>query len=655
MSKRFNTPSYTSSRYIKWRSSRYFYYLIFVILMILKLGYFHSQLNARNIDMNFLDYVISFGSLLLVSFWVLWLPQRARMIALIVLDVLLSALIYADLVYYRYFQDFITIPVLLQAGQLSSVDDSIFSLLRFADLWFFADLLLLAVYSVCVLLLSKRTVRARSAHKEYAPKWQRFLSGTLALVIGAVLTFGPIEFYNRTWAVGLFTGNWWNLSLYNVTGLLGFHGYDLYRYNKERQNSQAGLTDEEMNEVKQYFDHKQQQALKAASSDTFGQYKGKNVMLVQVEALMNFVINKSINGQEVTPHLNALMKDSLYFKNFYHQTGQGRTSDADLSANISLHPLPTGSVFTRYPDHMYDSLPSVLGEQGYYTGAYHAYESSFWNRYTMYSHMGYDEFMSKNDYTIDEPIGWSLGDKSFFRQSLDQLTGTNEEPFYSFMITLTSHHPYTLPESIQELDVGQFNGTLFGDYLQAVHYSDAALGELIERLKKEGLWENTLFMVYGDHDNSLKEQSNYEAFLGKRIDELQMHQIMNQVPLLLHLPDGARSGVYLEPAGQMDIAPTLLHLLGIPTDSKYFMGNDLLNSRNRMVVLRTGAFATRELYYIPSDDYRFEHGGCYDAESGEQTNVNACEATFDKAKNQLSISDRVITYDLIAKLRDSSK
>lgn len=223
------------------------------------------------------------------------------------------------------------------------------------------------------------------------------------------------------------------------------------------------------------------------------------------------------------------------------------------------------------------------------------------------------------------------------------------------MITLTSHHPYTLPESIQELDVGQFNGTLFGDYLQAVHYSDAALGELIERLKKEGLWENTLFMVYGDHDNSLKEQSNYEAFLGKRIDELQMHQIMNQVPLLLHLPDGARSGVYLEPAGQMDIAPTLLHLLGIPTDSKYFMGNDLLNSRNRMVVLRTGAFATRELYYIPSDDYRFEHGGCYDAESGEQTNVNACEATFDKAKNQLSISDRVITYDLIAKLRDSSK
>ncbi|MFD1135536.1 hypothetical protein [Paenibacillus urinalis] len=114
------------------------YYLIFVILMILKLGYFHSQLNARNIDMNFLDYVITFGSLLLVSFWVLWLPQRAAIITLIVLNVLLSALIYADLVYYRYFQDFITIPVLLQAGQLSSLDDSIFSLLRFADLWFFA-------------------------------------------------------------------------------------------------------------------------------------------------------------------------------------------------------------------------------------------------------------------------------------------------------------------------------------------------------------------------------------------------------------------------------------------------------------------------------------------------------------------------------------
>lgn len=644
----------------KWKGSRYWYYLVFVILMILKLGYFHSQLNARNIDMNFLDYVITFGSLLLVSFWVLWLPQRARFIALIVLNVLLSSLIYADLVYYRYFQDFITIPVLLQAGQLSSLDDSIFSLMRFADLWFFADLLLLAVYFLCLLVLTKRTGGARSADKQHLPKyhtskWQRFISGTLALVIGAVLTFGPIEFYNRTWAVGLFNGNWWNLSLYNVTGLLGFHGYDLYRYNKEQQNSQADLTDEEMNEVKQFFDHKQQQALTAVSSDTFGQYKGKNVMLVQVEALMNFVINKNINGQEITPHLNALMRDSLYYKNFYHQTGQGRTSDADLSANISLHPLPKGSVFTRYPDHTYDSLPSVLGEQGYYTAAYHAYESSFWNRYTMYNNMGYDEFMSKNDYTMDEPIGWSLGDKSFFRQSLDQLTGIKQEPFYSFMITLTNHHPYTLPDSIQELDVGQFNGTLFGDYLQAVHYSDAAIGELVERLKEEGLWENTIFMVYGDHDNSLKEQTNYEAFLGKNMNELQMHQIMNQVPFLLHLPDGERSGVYLEPAGQMDIAPTILHLLGIESDSMYFMGNDLLNSRNRTVVLRTGAFATREHYYIPSDDYRFEHSSCYDVESGEKTNVNACEATFDEAKKQLSISDRVITYDLIAKLRSSSK
>ncbi|MCM3783143.1 LTA synthase family protein [Neobacillus mesonae] len=656
MSKAKSAPPYASSRYGELTRSRFFYYVVFIFVMILKLGFFHSQLNARNIDMNFLDYVITFGSLLLVSFWVLWLPLRGRFPSLIILNLLLSSLIYADLVYYRYFQDFITIPVLLQAGQLNSLGDSIASLLKISDLWFFADLSLLAVYGLYMIFRSgrKRSLRSASHHNKKHSNWQRFISGTLAFAIGAALTFGPIEFYNRTWAVGLFNGNWWNLSLYNVTGLLGFHGYDIYRYNKERQNSQANLTDEEMNEVTSFFAKKQQQAAKAVTSDSFGQYKDKNVMIIQVEAFMNFVINKSINDVEITPNFNALMRDSLYFKNFYHQTGQGRTSDADLSTNTSLHPLPTGSVFTRYPDHMYDSLSSILGSNGYHTAAYHAYESSFWNRYTMYNNMGYDEFVSKNDYEMDEAIGWSLGDKSFFRQSIDHLVQVNEDPFYAFMITLTSHHPYSLPASALELDVGQFEGTTFGNYLQSLHYTDAALGQLVERLKQEGLWEDTILMIYGDHDNSLKEKSDYEAFLGRPVSDMEMHQIMNQVPFLVHLPDDDHSGVYLEPAGQMDISPTLLHLLGINTDSYYLMGHDLLNTRNRTIVLRTGAFATRELYYIPSDDYLFEHGNCYEMKSGEKTDINACKAEFDAGKNELAISDRVITYDLISKLRSST-
>ncbi|WIV20623.1 LTA synthase family protein [Paenibacillus polygoni] len=650
------------SKKFTWLRS-YLPYLLFLIIMILKLRYFHDELNARDIDMSRTDYIIAAGSLLIVSFWVLWLPVRIRIFTLSLLNLLLTGIIFADLVYYRYFGDFITVPVLLQTGQVGSLGDSIRSLIYSSDLWFFIDLILLAIGGLFyVIHLYRKSRKNRSSlyavqkqkTTQQVSKRSRFVSGVLALVLGIVLTVGPIQHSSKTWAAGLFEGNWWNMTLYNVTGLLAFHGYDVYRYNKERMNSQAPVSHEQLEETTAYFSEKQEEARQATSAETFGKYKGKNVIIVQVEAFMNFVIGKEIGGEEITPHFNNLMKESLYFKNFYHQTGQGRTSDADFVTNISLHPLPTGSVFVRYPDHEYDALSSILGSEGYHTAAYHAYESSFWNRYMMYKNMGYDEFKNRNNYIMNEAVGWSLGDKSFFKQSVDYITEEqlkNPAPFYSFMTTLTSHHPYGLPASLRELNTDSLGKSMMGNYLQSIHYVDAALGELVEQLKKEGLWDDTLLVVYGDHDNSIKEKADYETFLGTSLSDLEMHQIMNQVPLLMHLPDGDQAGIYLEPAGQIDIAPTVLHLLGISTEDNYLMGSDLLSTSKRMTVLRSGAFANRDLVYIPSEDRRFENGSCYEMPAGKQTDIQACKPSYEKSKLELSISDQLITHNLIHKLR----
>lgn len=376
---------------------------------------------------------------------------------------------------------------------------------------------------------------------------------------------------------------------------------------------------------------------------------------------MNFMIGKSIGGQEITPNFNKLMEESLYFSNYYHQTGQGRTSDADFSSNSSLHPLPTGSVAVRYPTHTFDMLPQILKTQaGYTADAFHAYEGSFWNRNNMYQAMGYDRFYSKKDFQLDERLGWSLGDKSFFRQSLDVMA-QEKPPFYSFLITLSSHHPYTLPASVQELDTGELKGTILGDYLQAVHYVDAALGEFVEGLKREGLWDQTILAFYGDHDNSITDKAMYEQFLGKSLSDLDMHQILNQVPLLIHLPDSQHAGVYEEPAGQLDLAPSLLHLLGIATDSYYLMGNNLFaatgsdRAADRLVVLRSGAFTDGELYYIPSADNLFANGTCYDLASRKPGEIEPCRAPHEEAKKRLRISDELIASDLIADFRKEAQ
>lgn len=651
-------------------------YLLFIIFIFIKLRLIHSQLHARYIDMNMLDNIIAIGSIILISFWTLWLSPRARTIALAILNVLLTALIFSDLVYYRYFGDFITVPVLMQAGQVGELGKSIQSLLSLSDLWLFADWILWIVVMITSLIYRQRNRRYRGdpilrlyPTTPYpggytrpivtTPIGVRFTTGVVTFMIGFVLTMGPIKHYTDTWAGELFEGNWWNMSLYNVTGLLGFHFYDTYRYAKEHVFDQQELSAEEMDEIKQWFASTHENRYQS-DLDTYGAYAGSNVIVIQAEAFMNFMVGQKIGDQEITPHFNKLMEDSLYFSNFYHQTSQGRTSDADFSAQASLHPLPTGSVFVRYPEHAYDALPDILRQNGYETAAFHAYEASFWNRTNMYKELGYDHFYSKKDYVLDEPLGWSLGDKSFFDQSVEMMS-RNNEPFYSFLITLSSHHPYSLPASAQTLDTSSFEGTMFGDYLKSVHYVDAALGQLIEQLKDAGLWDRTILYFYGDHDNSIMEQEYYEKFLGTPLDDLDFHQISNQVPLLIHVPDGKLTGMHSEPAGQLDIAPTLLHLLGISTEQQYMMGNNLFanqqtdvstdRSLEQLVVQRSGAFSTSHLYYIPSSDGRFEHGSCYDLKTRQLTDIEQCRVPFDEAKERLHISDTLITSDLIRKFR----
>ena len=329
------------------------------------------------------------------------------------------------------------------------------------------------------------------------------------------------------------------MSLYNVTGVIGFHGYDIYRYANEHWLSDNSVPVESKNEAKQWFAERGNERKQLESDPLFGKYKGKNVIMVQLEAFQNFVIGQKINGQEVTPNINKLLGESMYFKNFYHQTAQGRTSDADMAANASLQPLITGSVFIRYAQHQYDSMPSTLKDNGYTTSVFHAYDGGFWNRNAMYKTLKYDTFYSKKSFKIDEPLGWSLGDTSFFRQSVD-IIKKQKQPFYSFLITLSSHHPYTLPESYQILNVGDFKGTIFGDYLEAIHYVDASVGKLVEQLKAEGLWDNSIFLFYGDHDNSIRDWKPFETFLGKPLSELDRLNILKQVPFVVHLPNDDR-------------------------------------------------------------------------------------------------------------------
>ncbi|QHW34116.1 LTA synthase family protein [Paenibacillus rhizovicinus] len=630
--------------------------LVFVALMLFKLALFDRLVHVPYMDMNRDDRMVAVGTLALISFWTLWLPKRGRLLALIVLNVGLTALVYSDLLYFRYFQDLITIPVLMQAGQVGALGDSIDALLAWHDLWFFADwLLLLPLAGFAVFSKRLRGAFARSvpyARRRRQTAIRRLSLSAAVLVLGFTLVYAPVHRAQTTWAAGLFTGNWWNLSLYNVTGVLGFHGYDLYRYAEEHWLHGNAVTPEQTADAKQWFaDRGRTRAELDETDPLFGKYKGKNVILIQLEAFQSFVVGQKIGGQEVTPNINKLMATSVYFDNFYHQTAQGRTSDADLAANASLQPMPTGSVFTRFAQHDYDSMAKALKAGGYKANVFHAYDGGFWNRNLMYDTLGYDHFYSKTAYKIDEPLGWSLGDKSFFKQSV-AIMQSQQQPFYSFLISLSSHHPYALPAKVQSLDVGTFKGTMFGDYLEAVHYVDAAIGEMVDELKAAGLWDRSIFMFYGDHDNSIADWQPFEDFLGRKLNDEERFRVLKGVPFLVHLPDDARAGTYHETGGQLDVTPTVLHLLGISSSDLTMIGTPLVMEKplaGKRVVFRNGGYTDGTVLYQPAEDGLEEHSKCYSFGDGKLlADTTACQSGAAEARKELEASDLVVEHDLAA-------
>ena len=649
---------------------------LFVPAMLAKLALFNRWIGVRYMELTVNDVLVAAGTLLLLSGWTPLLKVRARSATLAALNALLTLILYADLLYFRHFRDLISVPALLAAGQVGALGGSIAALAGPKDLILFAD------WPLALLLARIAGPRGRGGRPSAGIRCRAAVCAGL-YAAGFLMAALPIREAKAGWAAGLFGADWWNVSIYNVVGLYGFHAYDAYRYLK-LASADVPLAAEAEAEAADWFARRGAVRKAMARDGLFGRYAGSDVIMIQVEALQSFVIGREWNGQPVTPRLNELIRESVYFSRFHHQTAQGRTSDAEFAALCSQHPLAAGSVFVRRADRDFDCLPGILKEAGYGTAAFHAYDGGFWNRNVMYARIGFDRFHSRKDFVPDEPVGWSLGDRSFLRQSLDKF-GMYGRPFFAFLVTLSSHHPYDLPASSDAFDAGGLKGTMVGKYLSAVHYADAAIGEFVDRLKADGAWDRSIVVIYGDHDHSIADWDPWERFFGRPLGEAERHLLMRSVPLLVRLPDGAFAGeVRAEPAGQIDIAPTILHLLGIDTGERIMAGLPLITgpspgpaeepdvpvngpapvapgrpiagpadntaAAGRVIAFRNGSFTDGRVYYAARPP---EEGGgvCFDLAADEPLVASRCADARREAEAELAASARVVEHGLVGKWR----
>src|SRR5699024_2446239 len=348
-----------------------------------------------------------------------------------------------------------------------------------------------------------------------------------------------------------------------------------------------------------------------------------------------------------TPFLNSLVnnpeEDYTYYENFFHQTEQGKTADAELIMDTSLYGLPQGSAFVTKGKNTYQSLPAILNqEQGYSSAVFHGDGKSFWNRDEIYKEFGIDYFIHEDYYDMSEEqvIGYGLKDKPFFEESMPILESL-PEPFYAHMMTLTHHHPYLIDEEDATIDPTDTGDGSVDRYFQTARYLDEALEQFFDDLKEADLYDDSVILIYGDHygisDNHFRALS--EVF----DEEMTNYKYANlqRVPLLIKVPGVEGEGTISEYAGQIDVMPTMLHLAGINSQDYILFGTDLFSDMtDRVVPFRNGDFFT--------EDYAMVKGVFYDNKTGEEIEETPELIELrEQVEKELSLSDKILQGDLL--------
>ncbi len=561
-------------------------------------------------------FFMNLGGMLVLSSWTLLIDWQKRRWIWLGLLIAHSFLLISDMWYYRYFDDFLSVSLMSQMMQMGDVSSGFAALILPSDFLLFADSLIFIGF---LFFMRKRTFAV-------AKKTRRKTAG-LAFLAGMVLFAAPVT-YSVVKEDQRLSRSVSDMRDYYQLGFWGYHGIDLLRGIQGAIAPDKALTTSE-----------QQQIDETKTSDTSGATKKPNIILVQLESFQASVIDQQVNGQTLTPNLNKLKEESLYFSSFYHQTHEGRTSDAEFITNTSLYPLKSGSVYTRFPDNEFDALPDLLRTNGYDTAAMHAYEKGFWNRDQVYQNIGFKHFFSQDDYPKQKKIGMALNDKQFFTKSIKHMEML-KEPYFSFLVALTSHTPYEIPKDERQLDLSGYDDPMLRGYYQTIHYVDGAVGQMVKELKKKDMWDDTLVIFYGDHDSGLtNKDSEMQRELG--IDNaVDAFELDRRVPLFIKKPNQDTGEIIRENGGQIDIAPTIVDLLNL--ESPYMMGNSLLDDEPNLTAFRDGSFRYKDYYYESNLTEKAGNGTCYDVSTKKQVDRKMCQSQTKQVRKDLRLSDAII-------------
>ncbi|WP_125712888.1 LTA synthase family protein [Companilactobacillus kedongensis] len=519
--------------------------------------------------------------------------------------ILETILLYANILYYREFSDFISFNTIMGVSKVSKgLGNSAMNSAAPHDFIYWIDFIVIALLFISHFIkLDKRPIRK--------------LTAAATTILGVMLfSFNlMLAESNRPQLLGR------TFDRAYIVKYLGFNSFLAYDSIKTAQNNQvrSSAVGTDMDTVLQYTNNN----YAAPNPVYFGKAKGKNIIIIHLESFQQFLINMKVNGQEVTPFLNSIYSDksTMSFDNFYHEVGQGKTSDAETMLETGLFGTSEGSFFQSLGgDNTLQSAPAILSQkEGYTSAVFHGNVGSFWNRDNVYKNMGYNYFFDESYYnqTDNSNTGYGMKDKLMLSESVKYLEQL-QQPFYAKYITVTNHYPFELSDEDNDGFVKpDTNADTVNNYFLTAHYLDNSLKEFFNYLKDSGLYDNSMIVLYGDHYGISDDKNpDLAPLLGYDADSWNdfNNSQLQRVPFMIHMK-GLKGGINHTYGGEIDVLPTIMHLAGINTQNYVQVGSDLLSKQHKsLVAFRNKTFVTAKYTVLKGNNGKPE---VYNNKTGE--------------------------------------
>ena len=547
-------------------------------------------------------------------------------------------------IYYREFTDFVTVNTMLASSKVSAgLGAAALELFRPWDVIYILDFPILAFF------FFKKWIRMDN--RPFNKRASFAVTSLSAMLFSANLFLAEID------RPELLTRGFSNYYVVRALGLPAFLGYSAnqtYAANKERSKA----SEADLKPVEEYI----QQHYAKANPEYFGMAKGRNVIYIHLESFQQFLIDYKLKVDdkeyEVTPFLNSLYhsKETFAFSNVFNQVKAGKTSDAETMIETGLFGLNQGSFMVNYGGtNTQQAAPFILSKNGYNSSAvFHGNAGSFWNRNTAYKQWGYNYFFDASYFTkqnSSNSFQYGLNDKYMLKDSIKYLERL-QQPFYTKFITVSNHYPYTTSLSGDDLGfpLAKTQDETINGYFATANYLDSSIKAFFDYLKESGLYKNSIIVLYGDHYGISNSRNPALApLLGKNSETWSSYDnaMLQRVPYMVVIPGMDKGGIIDTYGGEIDMLPTLEHLLGIESNKFLQVGQDMLSPEHDQIV------AFRSANYFVTPEYTSYSGRTYYTKTGEEI-TNPDEKTkeeLDKIREaanlQLKISDSIQTGDLL--------